>query len=179
MRYLKSILLFLAIWPLLVFGQSAINKPEFIIKDETLLIDLTAQINLPVAVIDAVDNGIELIFAYQFEIYSGKWYKPLAIAKLKKEYWLSYNRTTDEYTLKDPITYQNHNFKELRAVKTYLSRLTGFPLLLFSQLPKNAHVKLRFELSAKNLPAFTKVERLFSKKWQVNSPWYDWLIEVN
>ncbi len=179
MRYLKKLLLFLAVYPLLLFAESEISKPEFVIEDKTLLINLAANIDLPVGVIDAVDNGIELKFAYRFEIYTDKWYKPLAIAKLKKEYCLSYNRITDEYKLRDPITYHTHYFKELRNVKAYLSRLTGFPLLLSSQVPKNAHIKLRFELSAKNLPAFVKVERLFRKKWQVNSPWYDWLIEVN
>lgn len=174
--YIKTILLGFIVFPLLIFADSQLKQARFYVKEQTLLIDMTATIDLPSAVVDAVENGIVLVFTYKFEISSDVWYRVLTPAKLKKQYRLSYNRLTEKYRIEEPVTYQHHYFGNLNAAKEFMSRLNGFPLLLLKQLPDKPLLKARFELSNENLPAFVKVERLFYKKWHANSPWKTWQI---
>lgn len=176
MKFVIPLFLLLCL-PLSVLAESRITGATVYEKNETLYVDVSSVIELPESIEQAIHSGLILFFEYEFEIKSKKWFKIQPIAKLKKQYILSYHRMTGEYQIENPITYQRVSFKSLSAAIQTMQYLQQFPLLLTSQLPEeDSLLRVKFRLSTENLPAIVKLERLFSKRWKIDSNWTVWLI---
>lgn len=163
--------------PWSVLAESRITETTVYEKNKTLYVDVTSNIELPENIQQAIHSGLILFFEYEFEVKSKKWFKIQPIAKLKKQYILSYHRMTGEYQVENPVTYQRISFKSLSAATQLMQHLQQFPLLLTSQLPQEGSLlRVKFRLSAENLPAIVKLERLFNKRWKIDSDWTVWRI---
>ncbi len=169
--YLLCLLLFLTA----VKGESQIAQARLYHDKQTLLADVSAQIDFPKGVVEAIKNGMSLTFKYQFKIKDKKWYKPQKTIKVSKDYQLSYNRLTNTYTLNNPVTYKSEEFATLIAAKTAMETLQAFPITISSQL-QTSHdsVDIQFILANDNLPSLIRMERLFNDNWNVNSDWSQW-----
>lgn len=154
---------------------SVIREATLYQNEETLFINVTTNIDFPKAVREAINSGIQLTFEYQFEIKNKKWYKPTALAELKKTYYLSYHRMTDKYMLSNPVTFENQEFDSLALARQAMQQLYDFPLILVTQIPEEAAVlAIRFRLTNDNLPSYLRVERIVSKSWDIDSKWRQW-----
>lgn len=176
MKFVLQLCLLLCL-PLSVLAESRIKETTVYEKNNTFYVDVKSLIELPEPVKQAISSGLILFFEYDFEIKSKQWFKLRPIAKLKKQYILSYHRMTGEYQIENPVTYQRTSFKSLQNAVQSMQELNQFPLLPANQLPEEESVlRTRFRLSAENLPAIVKLERLFNKRWKIDSDWTVWLI---
>lgn len=174
-------------WTLLAFllliskgyAKSTINNVSIYQEEQTVFANVSSKISLPSAVTEAIHSGITLIFSYEFEMKKARWYPTKTIAKLNKNYQLSYSRMTGKYQLDNPITFEREEFNNLNAAINFMESLQAFPLILTTQLPQEALIiRVRFHLSADNLPSYVRVERLFKKTWEADSDWTDWSIDT-
>lgn len=179
---MKRLIFFLLLicLPLSIFANSRIINASCYEKDSMLYADVKSLIKIPQTIEQAIHSGLILFFEYNFEIKEKKWINFKAIAKLKKQYILSYHKLTDEYQIEDPVTYQVLTFKSLPAAINFMQKLQKFPLILSSQLTKEHKDKLalyvKFKLSAENLPTIVKLEKILSNRWKTDSDWTIWPI---
>ncbi len=159
------------------YGKSSVYQATLYKKNQTLFVNVNTSIDFPKNVSEAILNGMRLNFKYEFEIHKKKWYKPIAVAKVIKTYHLSYHRVTNTFTVSNPVTLKRDEFNTLYEAKQFMQTLNAFPLILTSELPKEASIlKIRFHMSNANLPAYIRVDRIFNKNWDVDSDWSEWRI---
>lgn len=180
MRRKIQLLLLLICLPLFVWAKSQIIDSRIKQKENTLYVDVDSQIDLPVNIQQAIDNGLILFFEYLFEIKSEKWYDIGTIAKLQKRYILSYHRMTGEYQVEDPVTYRIISFPSLPAAVEYMQHLRQFPLIPAEQVnqanKEQLTLRVKFHLLTENLPIIVRLERLFNDRWKADSDWTVWRI---
>lgn len=169
---LQKIILILLLVVTTANGKSFIQRVKVYQKDETLFTDVSARIDFPKSVKEAINSGLTLTFSYEFKINQPKWYRFGPIAKIKKNYQISYHRITDEYRLSNPVTFERRTFNSFYELQKALQNLRAFPLILTTQLDdKPAVLSVRFHLSDDNLPTYARVDRVFNDNWSVDSDW--------
>lgn len=179
MKVVWQMTFWLLFFPLHGLGKSTILESELYQEQETLYTNVKAQIDLPNETEQAVRNGLVLIFTYQFDIRNKEWLVGKSLAKLKKNYQLSYNQITDEFSIYNSVTQQVDYFRSFNAVKQFMAKLTHFPLILVKELPhKPTILRIRFYLALDNLPTYLKLEHLINNPWDINSDWTTWPIPL-
>lgn len=141
---------------------------------------LNATINYPLTprVIEALDNGIPIVFFQEFKI--------LEITPLLKEYWqwedtlwetkiryeLRYHALAQQYVLQDLATGKERHFPTLTGTLHALGKIQNFTLppkylVDTSQLT----FVLRSGIDLYALPTPMRPGAIISSKWHLTSPW--------
>lgn len=173
----SSILLICCLLPFITYSKSLIEKVRFSQHKDTLYVSVHALINSSNVLDDAVKNGLIIGFNYEFNIQKKSWYSLSPLAKLKKNYLLSYQQVTAEYQVENPVTLETHYFKTLNHAIKSMQRLTDFPLIPIQQLPNEAMLlKVRFRLISEDLPTLIRLEKMMNRDWIIDSDWTTWPI---
>lgn len=158
-------------------AKSSIENVSIFVKDQTVYADVISDIKIGSAVIEAINSGITLVFSYEFEIKTPRWYPTQPLAVVRKHYHLSYSRMTGKYQIDNPVTLDRETFSNLPSAISFMQTLRQFPLLLVSQIPDEPMVvAVRFYLTPQHLPSYVRVERLFNNAWDADSDWTTWSI---
>ncbi|HEX2826355.1 MAG TPA: DUF4390 domain-containing protein [Burkholderiales bacterium] len=168
----------LALTALAGFGQGIeIRKPTVTVEDGAIQIDAQFDIQLTPTLEDALNKGVPLYFALDFELIRPRWYwfndRVLA---LHQQYRLSFNALTRQYRLGVGNLYQNYATvgEALEVMSRFRRRVEVDPGAVRRDAQYIAALRLRLDTS--QLPKPFQVSALGSSQWQVSSDWYRWTV---
>ena len=126
---------------------------------------------------DALNKGVPLYFALEFELTRPRWYWfNEKIASGRQQYRLSYNALTLQYRVGIGRLYQN--FASLPEAMNFLSRVRlreiAEPDALGSGVSYTAALRLRLDVS--QLPRPFQISAVGSRDWSVGSDWHRWTV---
>ena len=146
------------------------------LADGVFLLDADIRWQLDERPLEALYNGVPLIFEVRMEIYRGRDYLwPEVVAELLQQSRLEYHSLTGRYLLTNMSTNQVESFRSLTAARRAMGKLRGFPLLDASLLDADGGYRLRLkpDLDIESLPAPLRPMAYLSSAWSVDSTWFD------
>ena len=173
----------LGLWLLLL--SSVVHAESFTVESAKVTsigngYTLTAEISYPLTarVIEAIDNGIPIIFQQQFELIGsdsllGKywpWKQTLWSIEIRNE--LRYLALTQQYLLIDLDTAYQRHFASLDDALKSLGKVQSLILPPeYIEDPDGLILRLRSGLDLNSLPTPMRPGAIISSKWQLTSPW--------
>lgn len=153
-----------------------INQVHTYSENELLYLDVTAMVVLPAAVREALDNGTQLSFITEIEIYSPRQMLPnkrLAYLEIIKK--LSFHALTNKFVVSDLGEDKTHNFSSLENALRHLGLYRGVPVTSTSLSKSSADsmMRVRIRLLKDNLPWLLYIKSRFPA-WSLSSDWYAW-----
>jgi hypothetical protein len=141
---------------------------------------LNASINYPLSprVIEALDNGIPIVFFQEFELMDSTallgqywtWEQTLWTTKIRYE--LGFHALAEQYILSDMATGKQRHFPSIEGALHSLGKIQNFTLPP-EYLTETNHLilRLRSGIDLYALPTPMRPGALISSKWHLNSPW--------
>ena len=176
-------LMLLAAMP--VRAEFVINSAEIYLIKQGYLLDADINYQLNPRIIEAIDNGIPIVFLNTIEIQQKrqllKGLLPWTSTywKIELRYEIRYLALLQQFTLRDlNQASDQESFVSLNAALTAMGSLDSFPLpLLPTEDISNLNLRLRSSIDLRALPAPMQPGALISTKWHLTSAWVDaiWL----
>lgn len=141
---------------------------------------LNASINYPLSarVIEALDNGIPIVFFQELELIDSTpllgqywaWEQTLWTTEIRYE--LRYHALVEQYILSDMATGKQRYFPSIEGALNTLGMIRNFTLPPEYLLETNHLIlRLRSGIDLYALPTPMRPGALISSKWKLNSPW--------
>jgi hypothetical protein len=172
----------LAVWLALAavmgFGQGIeIRKPTLTIDDGAAVVDAQFDIQLTPTLEEALNKGVPLYFALDFELIRPRWYWfNDRVVSHHQQYRLSFNALTRQYRLGVGNLYQNYATlgEALEVMSRFRRRIEVEAGTVRRDTQYIAALRLRLDTS--QLPKPFQISALGSSQWQVSSDWYRWTV---
>ena len=173
----------LAVWlaltgAVVAFAQGIeVRKPTVTIENNAYTLDAQFDIQLTPTLEDALNKGVPLYFALEFELIRPRWYWfNDRVVSLHLQYRLSYNALTRQYRLGVGNLYQN--YATLAEALEVMSRLRRREEVDAGALRRDTNyiAAIRLRLDTSQLPKPFQVSALGSSQWQISSDWYRWSV---
>ena len=126
---------------------------------------------------DALNKGVPLYFALEFELIRPRWYWfNEKVASVRQQYRLSYNALARQYRVSLGKLYQN--FSSLPEALAFLSRVRVRDVVEPSALAKGSTylAAVRMRLDTSQLPRPFQITAVGSRDWSLSSEWHRWTI---
>ncbi len=178
-RRLESILLCLAVFFCAAFpvqaADIAANSAELVISDDGYSLSANFTVTLNRRLEEAVNKGVILHFAADFELTRSRWYWfDEKIVKLSKLFQLSYHALTRQYRLSSGALHQS--FASLDEALRVLSRVRHWQVISKGEISADeiylASVRMRLDPS--QMPKTFQVSALSNRDWNQSSEWLLW-----
>lgn len=175
----------LALWLILLSGYALaqgihILSAELEPQDGEYNFSATFDINLTPTLEEALNKGVALHFAVEFELIRPRWYTLYLwnglIASFEQQYRLTYNALTRQYRLSYGGLHQS--FDTLEEALAVLGRIRRPHVFdeddLVPERVYDAQVRMRLETAL--LPKPFQINAIGSRDWTLASGWYRWTI---
>lgn len=182
MRYCRKLLrsfLFGAL--LLIVAQTAmaadltVRNPQLVADEDGYFLSADFNINFNSRLEEAVNKGVVLYFAVDFELARSRWYWfDEQVIRRNRTYMLSYHALTRQYHLSTGGLHQS--YASLEEVLRLISRLRSWQVLEKGEY-KNDQMylaRIRMYLDLTQMPKTFQVSALANKDWNLNSDWARW-----
>jgi hypothetical protein len=152
-------------------------------SQQQLLIDAQARIELPEAIVQAIEHEIPLRFITEVALVRehNLLLLPFMHEQVRIDYTtqISYSRFYQRYTLHNLRNHNRQQVASLAQALDLLGTLNGFQLASLAQLHPGAryHIRLRFRLEYWTLPAPMLTQALLDARWRLSSRWFDLALE--
>ena len=152
-----------------------VNSAELRIDEGEVLLNAEFEFSLNPTLEDALEKGIPLYFALDFELTRGRWYwLDEKVAQTALVYRVSYNALTRQYRVASGLLTQT--FKSLEEVERFIGRITSRRVASADALTKGAKydAAVRLRLDVNQLPKPILINALASREWTLASDWHRW-----
>jgi Domain of unknown function (DUF4390) len=152
-----------------------VKAAELRIEEGEVLLNAEFEFSLNPTLEDALEKGIPLYFALDFELKRARWYwLDEKVAQTTLVYRVSYNQLTRQYRVASGLLTQT--FNSLEEVERFIGRITSRPVASSDALNKGAKydAAVRLRLDVNQLPKPFQVNALASKEWTLTSDWHRW-----
>ncbi len=171
--FLCVLLLFVA--PAAQATDLSIRNPQLLANDEGYSLAADFNINFNSRLEEAVNKGIVLYFAADFELTRSRWYWfDEQVVRRGKTFQLSYHALTRQYRLSTGALHQSYAALDdaLRA----MSHLRNWQVLEKSDIrvDQTYLAALRMRLDLTQMPKTFQVSALSNKDWNLSSDWLRW-----
>jgi hypothetical protein len=126
---------------------------------------------------DALNKGVPLYFALEFELIRPRWYWfNEKVANARQQYRVSYNALARQYRVGVGKLYQN--FASLPEALAFLSRVRTRVVVEPNALAKGSTymAAVRMRLDTSQLPRPFQITAVGSRDWSLASDWHRWTI---
>jgi hypothetical protein len=154
-----------------------VRKAALIAAEDGYVLEADFEITLTHTLEDALNKGVPLHFALEFELVRPRWYwLNEKLANARQQYRLSYNALTRHYRVGVGTLYQN--FDTLAEALAFLSRVRLRDIVETGALAKGNRytAALRMRLDSSQLPRPFQISAVGSREWSVGSDWYRWAV---
>ena len=174
-RSLFFSLIFLLAAPIAQATEISLRNLQLVASEDGYSLAVDANINFNTRLEEAVNKGVVLYFAADFELTRPRWYwLDEQIIRRSKTFQLSYHALTRQYRLSTGALYQNYTTLDeaLRAI----SRLRNWQVIEKGEVkPGQMYVAaLRMQLDLSQMPKTFQVGALANKDWVLTSDWQRW-----
>jgi len=152
-----------------------VNSAELRIDEGEVLLNAEFEFSLNPTLEDALEKGIPLYFALEFELTRGRWYwLDEKVAQTALVYRVSYNALTRQYRVASGLLTQT--FNSLEEVERFIGRITSRRVASADALTKGAKydAAVRLRLDVNQLPKPILINALASREWTLASDWHRW-----
>jgi len=154
-----------------------VRKAALIAAEDGYLLEADFEITLTHILEDALNKGVPLHFALEFELVRPRWYwLNEKLANARQQYRLSYNALTRHYRVGVGRLYQN--FGTLSEALSFLSQVRLRDFAEPGALGKGASytAALRLRLDTSQLPRPFQISAVGSREWTISSDWHRWTV---
>jgi hypothetical protein len=152
-----------------------VTAAELRIEEGEVLLNAEFEFSLNPTLEEALEKGIPLYFALDFELTRGRWYwLDEKVAQTALVYRVSYNALTRQYRVASGLLTQT--FNSLEEVEHFIGRITSRRVASADALTKGAKydAAVRLRLDVNQLPKPFQVNALASREWTLASDWQRW-----
>ena len=177
-----GLLLLLAALP--VHAKFVINSAEIYRIKQGYLLDADIDYQLNPRVIEAIANGIPLIFINRIELRQTHHFLNNLISwtrtrwQTELRYEIRYLALSQQFTLRDLNQLKQSNFSSLNTALAAMGSLDSYKLpILSSEDVTSLTIRVQSSIDLQALPAPMQPGALLSRKWHLTSLWEDaiWL----
>lgn len=153
----------------------SVRNPQLAVNDDGYSLSADLNINFNPRLEEAVNKGIVLYFAVEFELTRSRWYWfDEHIIRRNKIFQLSYHALTRQYRLSTGALHQS--YATLDEVVRIMSRLRNWQVLEKGEIKSDQIylAGLRMSLDLTQMPKTFQVSALSNKDWNLSSEWLHW-----
>ena len=150
-----------------------VNSASLRVDEGDVLLSAEFGVSLTPALEQALDKGVPLYFAIEFELVRTRflWF-PEKIAQWSITYRVSYSSLTRQYRVASgPL---GQTFDSLDDVERFIGHLASRPVARADEVAKGVRYEaaVRIRLDVSQLPKPFQVNALASREWQLASDWH-------
>jgi hypothetical protein len=143
-------------------------------------LDSRLQLVLSSEALDALSSGVPLVIELQLELIRNRrmWWDDLE-AELAVRFELEYRPLSQRYIVRNTNSGDQDSFATLYSALNNLGRVQGLPVIDDALLEpgEDYRVRLRAMLQTQQYPAPLRLLFFWRSEWQLQSEWYEWLLE--
>ena len=161
--------------PLALAAEISLRSVQLVPSDDGYSLTADANINFNTRLEEAVNKGVVLYFAADFELTRPRWYwLDEQIIRRSKTFQLSYHALTRQYRLSTGALHQS--YATLEEALSVLSHLRHWQVLEKGEVKAGqAYVAgFRLHLDLTQMPKTFQVSALANKDWNLSSDWLRW-----
>ena len=161
--------------PLALAAEISLRSVQLVPSDDGYSLTADANINFNTRLEEAVNKGVVLYFAADFELTRPRWYWfDEHVIQRSKTFQLSYHALTRQYRLSTGALHQG--YATLEEALLVLSHLRHWQVLDKSEVkPGQTYLAaLRLSLDLTQMPKTFQVSALANKDWNLSSDWLRW-----
>ena len=144
------------------------------------LLDGRLQLVLSSEALQALSSGVPLTIELQLELIRVRRFVwDDAAAELALRYELEYRPLSQRYIVRNLNSGNQDSFATLYSALNNLGRVQGLPVIddALLEADKDYRVRLRAMLNTQQYPAPLRMLFFWRDQWQLQSEWYEWLLE--
>ena len=150
------------------------------LRNGTIYLNASADIRLPSAVRDALNNGVALIFegTIQVQQETNTLLPRHLLTEVKIRRRLSYHALTKRFTIDDLKSNKRESFPSYFRAMSYLGKYRDISIIKKDRVEgkENVFVRIRVALTRDQLAANLRFKSYLSRDWYLSSNWYEWTL---
>ena len=172
----------LAIHPVAHADNFKIYHADTELVDKVYRLNANLDYNFSEEALKAIDSGVPLVLVLEIELYKPRkyiWDK--SVAELEQRYKLQYHAVAEQYIVTNLNSGSQQTYGSFHSAIASIRNINGLPVIDENLLEKgitySARMRASVELSA--LPGPLRLNAIFSRKWRMDSDWYEWALLKN
>ena len=168
-------LLLLLVTQLALAAGISLRNPQLVLEDGEYVAAADFNINFNPRLEEAVNKGVVLYFATEFELSKSRWYWfDEQVLRRNKTFQLYYHALTRQYRVSTGGLHQS--FPSLEEALRVMSRLRNWVVIDKGEVGvgQTGTAKLRLRLDLPQMPKTFQVSALSNKDWILESEWARW-----
>ncbi len=169
-------------------GQDRLERPGYfeVRSASTRLVggvhalDARLQLVLSSEALEALSSGVPLVIELQLQLIRDRrfWWDD-SEAELAVRFELEYRPLSQRYIVRNTNSGDQDSFATLYSALNNLGRVQGLPVIDDTLLEPgdNYRARLRAMLQTQQYPAPLRLLLFWRSEWQLQSEWYEWLLE--
>ena len=143
-------------------------------------LDARLQLVLSSEALEALSSGVPLVIELQLQLIRDRrfWWDD-AEANLEVRFELEYRPLSQRYIVRNTNSGDQDSFATLYSALNNLGRVQGLPVIDDALLEPgdDYRIRLRAMLQTQQYPAPLRLLFFWRSEWQLQSEWYEWLLE--
>ena len=156
-------------------AEVVIQSAQMVANDDGYSLSANFSINLGARLEAAVNKGVVLYFAADFELTRSRWYWfDEKVVQRSRTFQLSYHALTRQYRLSSGALHQS--FASLDDALRVLSRLRYWQVIEKGEIDRGVvyAAATRLRLDPSQMPKTFQVSALSNREWSQSSEWLRW-----
>ncbi len=161
-------------------GYFEVRSAATEIVDGVHSLDARLQLVLSSEALAALESGVTLTIELQLQVIRSRRFLPDDVeAELAIRYELEYSPVSQRYVVRNLNSGDQDSFATLYSALNSLGRVQGLPVIDDALLSRGSdyRVRLRAMLNTERYPAALRVLFFWRGQWQLQSEWFEWLLE--
>ena len=161
-------------------GYFEVRSASTQLADGVHTLDARLQLVLSSEALAALESGVTLLIELQLQVIrSRRFFVDDVEAELQVRYELEYSPVTQRYIVRNTNSGDQDSFATLYSALNSLGRVQGLPVIDDALLNADTEyrVRLRAMLNTERYPAALRVLFFWRGQWQLQSEWFEWLLE--
>lgn len=161
-------------------GYFEVRSASTELLDDVHSLDARLQLVLSSEALAALESGVTLLIELQLQVIrTRRFFVDDVEAELAVRYELEYSPVTQRYIVRNTNSGDQDSFATLYSALNSLGRVQGLPVIDHALLDADSEyrVRLRAMLNTERYPAALRVLFFWRGQWQLQSEWYEWLLE--
>jgi len=161
-------------------GYFEVRSATTRMADGVHTLDARLQLVLSSEALEALSSGVPLTIELQLELIRVRRFVwDDAAAELALRYELEYRPLSQRYIVRNRNSGDQDSFATLYSALNNLGRVQGLPIIddALLEADKNYRVRLRAMLNTQQYPAPLRLLFFWRSQWQLQSEWFEWLLE--
>ena len=158
-------------------AEISIRNPQLEANEDGYALSADMNINFNTRLEEAVNRGIVLFFAADFELTRSRWYwLDEQVVRRSKVFRLSYHALTRQYRLSTGASALHQSYASLDEALSVMSHVRNWQVLEKDEVkPGQAYLaSLRMRLDLSLMPKTFQVSALANRDWNLSSEWLRW-----